>query len=107
MEQIVEEKPSKLPVKRGRRKKTEEDTKLVEKKVSSRKPQVKTKVVLQYQSIEVELEELLARAKAEWLEEHQEEEIKIKQIDLYIKPEENCAYYVINDSEKGRIDFNN
>lgn len=35
--------------------------------------------------------------------QHTEEEIKT--IDLYIKPEEYSAYYVINNSVKGRIDL--
>ena len=29
----------------------------------------------------------------------------IKEMDLYIKPEENAVYYVINGSETGAVEF--
>lgn len=29
----------------------------------------------------------------------------IKKLDIYIKPEENAAYYVINEKFSGRVDL--
>lgn len=95
----------KEPAKRGRRKKTDEKIETVAKKPSTRKSQVKTSIVLQYNSLEVDSETLIEKVKESWLKEHQEEDAKIKNIELYIKPEEYCAYYVINSSQKGKVDF--
>lgn len=65
----------------------------------------KTKIYVQFQGHEVETEELLAAAKQYW-KQGGNKIGAIKKIDIYVKPEEFCAYYSINDDEqKGRIEF--
>jgi hypothetical protein len=72
---------------------------------TSKEANVKTSLVLQYQSIEVTEETLISKVKETWAKAHKKSEKDIKSIELYIKPEEYSAYYVINDSVKGRVDL--
>ena len=47
---------------------------------------------------------ILEQAKIAWVQDgHLEADIK--SIKLYIKPEEAAAYYVINETETGKIDL--
>ncbi|MFA9376645.1 MAG: DUF6465 family protein [Lachnotalea sp.] len=66
---------------------------------------VKTSLVLQYQSIEVSEDVLVKKVKDAWAKTHKKSASGIKSIELYIKPEEYSAYYVINNSVKGRVDL--
>lgn len=66
---------------------------------------VKTSLVLQYQSLEINSENLISKVKDMWVNTHNKTEKELKNIDLYVKPEEYSAYYVINNSVKGRIDL--
>ena len=47
--------------------------------------------------------DLMTAVKAIWTGELGRKEEEIKDITLYLKPEENSAYYVINGEETGRI----
>lgn len=67
----------------------------------TRKP-VKT-VVVQYMGQEISEAELTERALIQFA--GTEGAVTVKTITLYIKPEDNAAYYVINDEFTGRIDF--
>ena len=65
---------------------------------------IETKVVVEYQGKQVEEEEMLSAVKNAWTESgHTEDEIK--EIVLYVKPEEDAVYYVINDTETGKVAF--
>lgn len=61
---------------------------------------VKPEVILQYAGNEYETEELLKKAETEYAKENK---AAIKQIKLYVKPEEGKAYYVVNDDVNGSI----
>lgn len=104
-------KIKKEPIQRVKRKRSSTNSATTTKKTSvkktpsSKKASVKTSLVLQYQSIEVNTETLIAKVKDMWITTHNNSENEIKNIDLYIKPEEYSAYYVINNSVKGRIDL--
>lgn len=63
---------------------------------------IEKKVVLQYQGREVEEAALVEAATAAFKENSK---AIIKTVELYLKPEENAAYYVINGSFTGKIDF--
>lgn len=63
---------------------------------------IEKKVVLQYQGREVEEAALVEAATAAFRESSK---AIIKTIELYLKPEENAAYYVVNGSFTGKIDF--
>ena len=62
---------------------------------------IKTNIVLQYGSESATKEELVQRAKDAYLNETGKKAGDIKSLDLYVKPEENKVYYVVNNSETG------
>ena len=105
------DKPKKETVKKTVKKKaTDDETTNVKgtstsKTTTAKAANVKTSLVLQYQSIEVSQETLIQKVKDVWTKGHKKQEKDIKSIELYIKPEEYSAYYVINDSVKGRVDL--
>lgn len=73
------------------------------KKVTAKK-EVSATVVLQFAGKEISASELMTRAKMDWSASgHKEDDLK--EITLYIKPEENAAYYVANGFDTGSIDI--
>ena len=78
------------------------------KKTAAKKPAVKeaakTQVIVQYQNNEVDLEKIEERVKAQFVSEGHKAGT-IKQINVYVKPEEYSAYYVINEKFSGRVDL--
>ena len=69
-------------------------------KKSAAKKEIKTEVVLQYGEKEVNTKDMIASVKKDWTKQkHKISEIK--SIELYVKPEENTAYYVINGDVTG------
>lgn len=59
------------------------------------KKSVKATVYVQYQEKEISSEKLIAEAKKAYLAAGNKE-ADIKTIDVYVKPEEDAAYYVVN-----------
>lgn len=68
-------------------------------------PAYETESIIQYQHIEVSEKALIEKVKDIWTKGMGKTERSLKEIKLYIKPEEYSAYYVINGKEKGRIDL--
>lgn len=60
-------------------------------------------VYVQYQGDEEKVEDLVAAAKAAFAAEHPR--TKVTDLQLYIKPEERAAYYVVNEKFAGRVEF--
>lgn len=61
------------------------------------------KIILQYLGKEFDEAELTNKAIAQF---HSDEAgTDVKKITLYLKPEENAAYYVINEQYTGKIEF--
>ena len=56
----------------------------------------KTNVFIQYNYQEIAEEVLVQRIIDKWVEETGNKESSIKSFDVYIKPEDNAAYYVVN-----------
>lgn len=52
---------------------------------------------------EVAQEELLRRIVEKWCKENGKKESSIKEFDVYIKPEDNAAYYVINGQGSSEV----
>ena len=77
--------------------KTEE--KPAAKKPAAKKEEPKESVVIQYGANEVVMKDVVAAAVKAYKAAHKG--IEIKTVDVYVKPEENAAYYVVNgdDSE--------
>ena len=65
---------------------------------------MKTSMYVEYQGLQVEEKEVIAKVKELWVNEGNK--IKdIKELKLYIKPEEVSAYYVINEETSGKIEL--
>lgn len=78
--------------------------KVMEKKTAARKSP-KEVVYLQYAGKELDTAELIQRVKQVWTKEMKKKASEFKNVKLYVKPEENKAYYVINDEVTGCIEL--
>lgn len=67
------------------------------------KSELKTAVYLQYMGSECSTEEILSRVKQIWTKELGRKAEEMKSINIYLKPEEMAAYYVINGETTGKI----
>lgn len=84
----------------------------VEKEVAEKKPAakrttkkaVKTTFVVQAAGKEVSMEEAVTRVKEAWTATGNKE-ADLKEIAVYVKPEEKAIYYVVNGDVTGRVDF--
>ena len=85
----------KAPVKRAAAKKAVATVK---------KAEVKEAVYIQFAGSEYNLDEIRANVKKAWTEETGNKESDIKEVQIYVKPEEHAAYYVVNQEvvEGGR-----
>ena len=73
-------------------------------KKAAKKKEMKVKAFVEYYGKQVEEKEMIARVKKAWTKSgHKVGDIK--EMDLYIKPEENAIYYVINGAETGSVEF--
>ncbi len=73
------------------------------KTTAAKAKEVVAKYILQYQHIEVEETELLRRFKEKWVQEMGRKESEIKDLIAYVKPEEYCAYFVVNNIDTVRV----
>ena len=64
----------------------------------------KTSLFVEFNGSKVEDKTIVAAVKKEWTEAgHKVGEIKT--MDLYVKPEEAAVYYVINETETGKVNY--
>ena len=80
-----------------------ETAKAPAKKTATRKATVTETVYLQYLGKEINKDDLVKQVKEIWTKELKNKAGDLKSITLYLKPEENKAYYVINDDVTGSI----
>ena len=73
------------------------------KKAPAKKDTVKESVYLQYLGKEINQADLMNQVKDIWTKQLKNKAADLKSIALYIKPEENMVYYVINDDVTGSI----
>ena len=65
---------------------------------------MKTSLFVEQQGLQVNEKDIVAKIKEIWLNDGNK--IKdIKDLKLYVKPEEFMAYYVINDDISGKIEL--
>lgn len=96
---------TKTPAKRTTAKKTTKAaTQTGAKKTTTSTRKVVTELFVQFSGYEVSEEELVKRVKEAWVSEGNKVS-SIKNISLYVKPEERKAYYVINKSAAGALDI--
>ena len=80
-----------------------ETAKAPAKRTMTRNTAVKETVYLQYLGKEINKDDLVKQVKDIWTKELKNKAGDLKSVTLYLKPEENMAYYVINDDVTGSI----
>lgn len=68
------------------------------------KKEVAQEVILQYREYEANMEAVVERVKAHYIAKGNTEE-SIESIQIYVKPEDFTAYYVINDGVVGKVNL--
>lgn len=98
---IAEPQEKKRP---GRRAQTAEEKAAAAKLRAAEKAKaenLKPELVLQYQGAETDLGALAEAAKAAFREAHKR--TLVTSLKLYVKPEDQMAYYVVNESFEGKL----
>ena len=106
----VKEAPAKTTVRKTRTTRTTAK-KTTEKPAAEKKPaarrtvkkEVNAEVYVQFLGKEIYAKDVLENVKKIWTEEMGKKEKDLKDVKIYIKPEENAAYYVINGDVTGAV----
>lgn len=61
----------------------------------------KTEFYIQYADQEINIQDVLDKVKEQWTKDMENEEDDLEELKVYIKPEDNAAYYVINGDVTG------
>ena len=72
--------------------------------VNAAKAEIKTALYVQFAGNEVTEADIIDKVKAAYVAEGHKESA-IKEINLYVKPEEYAVYYVINDKAIGKVNL--
>ncbi|MCI8834293.1 MAG: DNA-binding protein [Ruminococcus sp.] len=84
------------------------------KKVAAKKPaakkavsktELKTEMFLQFSGKEYGEKDLLQKVKEVWTKGLKKKVGEMKEVKIYLKPEESAAYYVVNDDISGKLDL--
>ena len=75
------------------------------KKTAKTTTEKKTTLVIQYYGKEVSDKEVIDKVKAAYAAESGKKATSIKTLNVYVKPEENAAYYVVNGKAAGKVDL--
>ena len=100
-------KVEKKPAAKKATKAEKEVKEVAEKKPAAKratKKAVKTTFVVQAAGKEVSMEDAITRVKEAWTATGNKE-ADLKEIAVYVKPEEKAIYYVVNGDVTGRVDF--
>lgn len=81
-----------------------ENTKAEEKTKREKVKETATEVILQYRNYEVNMDDVTERVKAHYVAKGNKPE-SIENMQIYVKPEDFTAYYVINDREAGKVNL--
>lgn len=79
------------------------ETKKTVKRAAAKKD-IKQKVIVEYQGKQVDTKDMVAAVKKAWTK-GKNKVSDIKSMDLYVKPEDNAVYYVINGTDAGHVEF--
>ncbi|MGN0480921.1 MAG: DUF6465 family protein, partial [Lachnospiraceae bacterium] len=76
------------------------------KRNAAKKPvEKKTNLVIQYFGKEITQDEIVEKVKAAYTADTGKKASGIKELNIYVKPEENAAYYVVDNKAAGRVDL--
>ncbi len=104
----VKKETAKPETKKETAKSTEKKTaikKTAIKKTAARKSAVKETIYLQYLGKEINKDDVVKSVKDVWTKQLKRKVGELQSIDLYLKPEENAVYYVINGEETGSLNI--
>lgn len=73
-------------------------------KKTAKKEGVRPEVVIQYAGNAAQVNEIVEKVKKLYVEDGHYL-TSLKSLQIYVKPEENAAYYVINKKQNGKIDL--
>ena len=85
------------------KKTTAKKTTAAAKKAADEKAEVRTEIFLQFAGKEYTQDEILQKVKDIWTYDLNNNVDDIKDVQLYLKPEESAAYYVVNGNTTGKI----
>lgn len=92
--------PKETSKKRGRKPAAEK----TEVKEAASKDEAEANIILQFEFGEFVSKDLVEKCKQAYKAENK---TKIKSIDIYVKPSDKKAYYVVNDKSAGYVDLDN
>ena len=75
------------------------------KKAPAKKAELKTEMYLQFYGKEYSDKEILQKVKEIWTKVLKKKVGDMKDVKIYLKPEESKAYYVINGDTTGEVDL--
>lgn len=64
----------------------------------------KSEIFIQYGDYEIKTEDMVKRVREAYVAEGHKS-ADIREVQIYIKPSDNCAYYVINHRDTGKVEF--
>ncbi len=79
--------------------------KLAAKKPAAKKAELKTEMFLQFAGKEYTEKEILQKVKDIWTKVLKNKVGDMKDVKIYLKPEESAAYYVVNGDTTGKVDL--
>ena len=97
---VKKAEPAKTETKKAAAKKAPAK-KAATKEAATKEAAVKTNIVLQYADKNVTFDTLVENAENVYQYDMGKKAADIKKLDLYVKPEENTVYFVVNDKELG------
>lgn len=72
---------------------------------TTKKAELKTEFFLQFSGKEYTKKEILKKVKDVWTKDLKNKVGDMKDVKIYLKPEESAAYYVVNGDTTGKIDL--
>ena len=75
------------------------------KKPAAKKAEVKTEIFLQFADKEYTEKEIFQKVKEIWTKVLKNKVGDMKDVKIYLKPEESAAYYVVNGDTTGKVDL--
>lgn len=100
---LVEKPAAKTEEKPAAKKETVK--KLAAKKTTAKKAEVKTEMFLQFDGKEYTEAEIYRKVKEVWTKVLKNKVGDMKTVQVYLKPEESAAYYVVNGDTTGKVDL--
>ena len=99
----VETKAAEKPVETTAKKTTKTAAKTTTRKTTAKKTETVTEVYVQYWGKEIHTSEVADRIRKIWTDDMGKKASDLKDLKIYIKPEDNGAHYVINGDVTGFI----